>query len=564
MSSQDIVNNNTNMKEYYEVINHLGVKTFSTIKHRLIYLIIALFVFSCKAPKSENEEQPNIIIIMADDLGYSDLGCYGGEINTPALNAMADEGLLLPNFFNGGMCVISRSAMLTGKWWPRAGYGAKNGPNIAQELKKEGYRTGLIGKWHLDGEPNNKGFDYFFGFLGGYSNYFKGSKDYRINEEKFEDFDKGFYSTDAFSQNALEFIKPKNNKTKQPFFLYLSYQSPHNPLQASKEAIMKYRGSYLKGWQSVREKRIKNQKALGLLNHETPVPDYPLNLPEWNTLTDEQKDLEDLRMSVYAAMVENMDHGIGQLMETLKATKQDENTIILFLSDNGTDSFSVMDKIMLEKGLLPGDTTSNYQVGTGWAYASVSPLRLYKISQHSGGVKTGAIVKWPKGISAPNSIRPEKLNLVDIMPSLLEVAKINSIQPVESKTTAGKSFIPLLKGEEWKRDAPMFFQFMDNRAIRTEQWSLVEVDGNGWELYNIVKDPLETIDVSNTHSSEVAKLETEWLNWWKSESGNSKYQPESTSNSPHYKPQGDRGSGIIYSPSAMPELLSDKYKIFSK
>ncbi|MBC3757272.1 arylsulfatase [Hyunsoonleella sp. SJ7] len=506
---------------------------------------------------AKENESPNIIVIMADDLGYSDLGCYGGEINTPSLDKLAIEGIRLPNVFNAGMCVASRSAMLTGKWWPRAGFGAQNGPNIAQELKKEGYRTGLIGKWHLNDTPNEKGFDYFFGFLGGFSSYFEGGRDYRINEEKYGDFGNDFYSTDAFSESAVEFVKSNNAQNKAPFFLFLSYQSPHNPLQAPKEDIMKYRGSYLKGWQSVRKQRIEKQKVLGLIADGVPLPDYPQNLPDWSSLTDAQMDLEDLRMSVYAAMVERMDKGIGQLMDALKVTNQDKNTLILFLSDNGTDSFSVLDKVLLKKGLLPGDVGANYQLGTGWAYASVSPLRLYKISQHSGGVKTGAIVRWPESIVKPNTINTEAINVVDFMPTFLEVAKASSVS--EATTFSGRSFLPLLKGKTWKREAPMYFQFMDNRAIRTSEWSLIEVDNKGWELYNTRKDPLETNDLSNIHKDKVLELEKKWLNWWITESGESGYQPESTEGNPHYKAQGDRGTGVMYTPSAMPEVLSEKY-----
>lgn len=522
---------------------------------------IGILLAGCVENKAIEQERPNVILIVADDLGYSDLGSYGGEIKTPALDKMASEGLRLSNMHNAGMCVVSRSSLLTGHWWPKVGYGIETGTNMAQVLQKEGYRTGLVGKWHLKGEPNNKGFDYFFGFLGGYSSYFEGSPDYRLNQEKFDDFDNGFYSTDAFSNKAIEFVSCKNPETAKPFFLYLSYQSPHNPLQAPKEDIMKYRGSYLKGWQAIREARIEKQIGLGLIQPETPLPDYPQNLPDWDSLSPEQKDLEDLRMSVYAAMVERMDTGIGRLMDALRANGQDKNTLILFLSDNGTDSFSVMDSVFLEKGLLPGDIGSNYQPGTGWAYASVSPRRLYKISQHGGGVKTGAVAWWPKGIKKTGVLSNQNLHMVDIMPTILEVTTTSdaNTSQKDSDAFAGKSFLPLLKGENWSRKSPMYFQFMDNRAIRTEKWSLVEVDGNGWELYDTEKDPLETHDLSNQFENQMSILEADWLDWWKSESGNTNYEPESTATGPHYKPQGDRGSGEMYVPYAIPTVLIDKY-----
>jgi arylsulfatase len=547
---QSLIITNLNNKQY-----------FSKMVRYFLFLMYPFFISN--EVKAQQSPQPNIIFIVADDLGYSDIGCYGGEIKTPVLNKLANEGLRLSNMHNASMCVLSRSSLLSGKWWPKAGKGITSGTNIAQELKKSGYRTGIVGKWHLLDEPNNKGFDYFFGFLGGFSNYQEGSKDYRLNKTPFTDFKSNYYSTDAFTERAISFIKPGNHPEGKPFFLYLSYQSPHNPLQAPKEDIMKYRGTYLKGWQAIREARIKNQIKFGIVNPTSPLPSFPQNLPDWESLTPEQRDLEDLRMSVYAAMVERMDKGIGQLMKALETNGQMDNTFIIFLSDNGTDSFSILDSTLLEKGFLPGDNGSNFQPGTGWAYASVSPWRLYKISQHAGGVKTGAIAWFPKKIKNPGTLLENPLHVVDIMPTVLDLASIGSNakqtnQMVDS--LSGQSFVALLSGENWKRNLPMYFQFMDNRAIRTDQWTLVEVDGVGWELYDIRKDPHETNDISKKRPDIVDQLAADWLNWWKKESKRDAYEPESTSSRLHYRPQGDRGSGKKYQPSAMPKALSGKYK----
>ncbi|MCL4133883.1 UNVERIFIED_CONTAM: hypothetical protein GTU68_057561 [Idotea baltica] len=528
---------------------------------KVIFLFSFLYFVFTYTLYSQTNERPNIILILADDLGYSDIGCYGGEIKTPALDKMANEGMRLTNMYNAGMCVISRSSILTGKWWPRVGYGIKNEANIAEKLKKSGYRTGLVGKWHLNGEPNDKGFDYFFGFLGGYSSYYKGSKDYRFNKKPFTDFGDDFYSTDTFTDYAIDFINPEKNQGNAPFFLYLSYQSPHNPLQASKEQIMAHRGTYLKGWQAIRDARIKNQIKFGIINEKTPLPDYPKNLPDWDSLSPEQKDLEDLRMSVYAAMVEQMDNGIEKLLQALETNGQIENTLILFMSDNGTDSFSVMDDVMLKKELLPGDIGSNYQPGTGWAYASVTPNRLYKISQHNGGVKTGAIAYWPKGIKKKGSIYKESLHMVDVVPTILDVTNYSEKDVNLSDNYAGESFSSLFKGQKNCRKSPLYFQFMDNRAIRAKKWSLVEVDGSGWEIYNTKKDPLETNDLSKKLNNKINELDEKWLKWWMKESNESSYNPQSTAASIHYTPQGDRGSGNQYTPSAMPDKLKKKYPI---
>jgi arylsulfatase len=530
------------------------------IKTTILTVFLQIITLSIQ---SQVEKKPNVIIIVADDLGYSDIGCYGGEVETPALDNLANEGIRFSNMQNASMCVVSRTSLITGNWWTKAGKGITKGPNIAQELKKKGYRTGLVGKWHLNGEPNNKGFDYFFGFLGGYASYYKGFKSYRLNSEKFTDFGENYYSTKAFTERAIDFVSKTDASSKKPFFLYLSYQAPHNPLQAPMEAIMKYRGKYLKGWEAIRNERIKRQIKMGIIDKSTPIPDYPKNLPNWESLSDAQKDLEDLRMSVYAAMVDQMDAGIGKLIKVLKETKQADNTLIVFLSDNGSDSFSVMDKSLLKRGLLPGDVGSNFQPGTGWAYASVTPHRLYKISQHGGGVKTGAIVWWPNKIKEKGIIKSEHIHFVDIMPTILEATSNKKNKQSNSliNSLSGKSFLNLFESKNWKRKSPLFFQFQDNRAIRTAKWSLVEVDDNGWELYSNQNDPLETNDLSKIKKNVLKKLDKKWNQWWKKYNAGADYKPISTADSPHYKPQGDKGSGVTYKPSAMPKNLSHKYPI---
>ncbi len=519
-------------------------------------ILITAFVINVSAQKQTNK--PNIICIVADDLGYSDIGCYGGEIKTPNLNKLADEGIRFSNMHNASMCVLTRTSLLSGKWWPTAGSGIrKNTITMAEELKKAGYRTGIVGKWHLEGEPNERGFDYFFGFLGGFSSYYSGSKDYRENKNTFTNFGKDFYSTDAFTNKAIEFIKPNINSSDKPFFLYLAYQSPHNPLQAPKEDVMKYRGVYLKGWQAIREARIKNQIKFGIIKPNTALVDYPQNLPNWESLSPEQKDLEDLRMSVYAAMVEKMDDGVGKLMNALKENGQQNNTLIFFLSDNGNDPFSSTSENMLQKGILPGEAAGNWQIGMGWAYAGVAPYRLYKISQHGGGVTTGAIAWYPSVIKQAGKINTSPLHVVDIMPTFLNIA---NAEKSSMSGLSGQSFMPVLKGEKLERKTPMFFQFVDNRAIRNDKWCLTEVDGNGWELYDITTDVLETKDLSKHFPKVVDELASTWLNWWKKEGNKESYESGSSKTGGHYTPQGDRGSGQIYKPSAMPSELSGKYK----
>ena len=506
---------------------------------------------------AENKKkQPNILIILADDMGYSDPGCYGGELHTPALNRLADEGVRLTQFRNCGMSVCSRLSLLTGKWWPQAEETFTSISLLPEKLHDTGYRTALIGKWHLKGNPMDRGFDHFFGFLGGFSNHFKGSADYRLDNEPYVQFGDQYYSADAFSDRAADFIRQTTAENKEtPFFIYLSYQTPHNPLQAPYEDIMKKRGKYLQGWQAVREARFQRQKELGILPENTELPPYPQNLPAWESLSAEQQDLEDLRMAVYAAMVERMDQGIDKVLTALDECGVADNTLILFISDNGADSFSNTDDAMLQAGKLPGDTLSNWQLGTGWAYASVTPWRLYKISQHGGGITSGAIIRYPGKIAKEGSLCHTPVHMIDIVPTLGQIAgyEVDDHLP-------GKSFLPLLKGKSQSRKTPMYFQFTDNRAVRTDKWSLAEVDGIGWQLFNVKKDPLECNDLANTHPSTVVRLAQKWEKWWFEEAGQSEYEPVSTKNHLHYSPQGDWGSGKKYVPRSMPENLKHRYK----
>lgn len=535
-------------------------------KHCLLLILIIFGGLNCHGHKkpegstlkeSHDSSDPNIIIIITDDQGYSDIGCYGGELNTPNLDRLANEGMRLSHFYNSAMCIASRSCLMT------SNYPVSSMPEfdqmavIPEYLRKEGYENALIGKWHLPGSPMDRGFDHFFGFLGGFSDHFSGSHDYRLNRNIYNDFDEDYYSTDVFTEHALSFIDSvASSKESAPFFLMLSYQAPHNPLQAPHEEIMKHRGKYLSGWQSVREARFERQKELGLVPVDAELPKYPENLPQWDDLSKAQKDLEDLRMAVFAAMVEGIDNGVGQVMAALKKYDIADNTLVLFMSDNGTDSFSVMDSVLLKKNILPGDRNSNFQPGRGWAYASVTPWRLYKISQHGGGVTTGAIAWWPDGLNADaGSIVSTPVHKVDLLPTIMDV--VNSKFSTDS--VSGESFLPLLKGEKWKREKPLFFQFADNRAIRTKKWTLVEVDDAGWELFHTPDDPFENHNLAQEYPDTVRYLSDMWNKWYRNESGGRKYTPDSTDDSPHYSPQGDRGSGKYYKPSAMPEKLKNRY-----
>ncbi|MEX0329957.1 MAG: arylsulfatase [Puniceicoccaceae bacterium] len=541
----------------------------SAAGRQICILFIFAFVTTCNAVAgmvsakgdTVSGPRPNIILIVADDMGYSDAGCFGGEIATPNLDRLGEGGLRLTSFYNAGMCVASRTSLLSGRWHTDAGWGIKDGKTLPEALAESGYRNYAVGKWHLEGHPMERGFDRFYGILNGVTDYYVPNDHFRDGFEALGEVDSGFYATTAFTDAAIGFIRENNDLSgDEPFFLYLAYTAPHNPLQAPREAIRKYRGKYLDGWQAIREARFARQKAMGIMGDAIELPPYPQNLPDWNTLSSAQKDLEDLRMATYAAMIDIMDQDIGRLLACLEKTGDLENTLILFMSDNGSDSFSVLDEEMIARDLLPGDRGSNYQPGRGWAYANNTPMRLYKISQHEGGVCTGAIAWWPAVIQA-GQISHDAVHMIDIMPTLVELGARDA-KPVETGSgLAGRSLVPLLMDKDWDNDRSLYFQFMDNRGLRTNDWRLAEVDANGWELYYLADDRTQVTDLAHSHPEVLKALAAEWDNWWLQFNNGQAYVPESTIPSPHYEPQGDRGSGVGYVPAAMPLRLKDTFPL---
>lgn len=508
-------------------------------------LLIASLMFAMPVAAAP----PDIVVILADDMGYSDPGCFGGEISTPHLDRLADGGIRFTRCFNSGMCVASRASLFTGRWWPDALQGFGRHDTVPEHLRRAGYRTALVGKWHLPGHPMDHGFDRFFGFLGGFADHFAGAPDYRDDRQRFNAFGKDYYSSRNFTDRAIHLIR--ETEPGQPLFLTLAHQAPHNPLQAPAADIARHRGKYRAGWRAVREARIARQRELGILPPEAPLPAPPQNLPDWDSLEPAQRDLEDLRMATYAAMIEILDRETGRLLDALEAAGRADNALVLFLSDNGADPFSVADAAMLAAGKLPGDRRSNYQPGLGWAHAANTPWRLHKISQHAGGVTTGAILRWPAGVTGSGRIDATPFHFTDIAATLLDAAGVKAGFP------DAESFLPLLDRESWQRREPMFFQYADNRAIRDDRHTLVAVDGGPWELYDTASDPLEARDLASESPDKVAALAKRWDRWWRDLHDGRPYRPESTAESPHYSPQGDRGSGRLYRPSAMPARPSE-------
>lgn len=518
-----------------------------------IYVLapVVLFFLSCKEVNTEKKEaieplrKPNILLIMADDLGFSDMGNYGSEINTPSLDRLASEGVRMRRFYNNAMCAPTRTSLLTGQHHHKAGIGFFNEdlgiPGYEGFLKKEsltlgevfkngGYSTYMSGKWHVGDEKNHmplqRGFDEFFGFLEGGHSYFnsepilkgppslsflyEGNDVYNIDKED-------FYLTDELTDRAIGFVE--NTPADKPFFLYMAYNAPHWPLHAKPQDIAKYKGKYDAGWDELRKVRFENIKKLGLAEDEwTLFKDK--SLPPWESLSDkEQKDWA-LRMEVYAAMVDNLDQNIGKLLTYLGTSDQLDNTIVVFLSDNGAAQMDVGKMpFVVPRNDGPVGTAGSMEAYTKkWAQVSNSPLRSYKSSPYEGGTATPLILRYP-GQKESGAVVKGGAHVVDIMPTLIDMAGIeypknyNGVKPF---TLAGESFFPYLNGEDWERKAPICTEWFGDRAVWMGDLKGVSLyPENKWELYDLTKDRTEANDIAASHPETIAKIDAIYKEWAK-------------------------------------------------
>lgn len=516
--------------------------------------IATLFISSfCEA-----QERPDIIYILVDDLGYSDLGCYGSEINTPNLDRLANEGIRFSQFYNASKCEPTRANIMSGHYWPVTGLGAMRGATLGEVMRAADYATFALGKWHLNGHPKDRGFDRFFGHLSGASAFFPPlDKSFQYGRHPFQPKNPDFYLTDAITDKALDFIKTsKASKPDKPYFMYLAYNSPHNPLQAPRADIERYRGTYKAGWNAIRKQRYARMQALGIIGKEAALSAHPNNLPEWSTLSPQQQDLEDLRMSVYAGMVDNLDQNIGRLLKNLNEAGLDKNLLVIFMSDNGGSPYARTDETMLKNGKLPGDPGSNWEIGMGWANVSNTPFRLYKRNQHEGGISTPFIAWWPNRIAEPNSITTQPAHIIDLMPTFLELAggcHENAGKGKNLPPLPGKSLLPIFEGAQREAHENLYFQLFDHRAIRAGDWKLTAVDGKEWELYNLANDRSETRDLSSSHPEKVQQLAANWEQWWLEAKG--KPYSEFKNPTPPQHLRDDREGGAPYVPTAMPRSL---------
>jgi len=455
-------------------------------------------------------ESPNIILMMVDDLGFSDFGCYGSEIETPNVDRLAADGLRMSQFYNTAKCHSSRICLLTGKYPFQAGNQKMDKAlTVAEVMLHHGYATSMTGKWHLDLEPTDRGFQRYWGHLSGSTNFFKGDDTFRLDGRPWSDFDDDFYTTDANVDYAIQFIDEALNNDK-PFFHYIAFNAPHYPLQAKQKDVEKYQGRYEIGWDELRHRRYANQVASGLIDsgHQlSPRPDY---IPAWDDLTDDEREWEEARMEVFAAMVDCVDQNIGRLVAYLKTKNVFDNTLILLCSDNGACPF----ERTRGKHLTPWDPKSYWCYDVGWAHAGNTPFRWYKQNQHEGGISSPLIAHWPEGLTAePGAISHQPGHLIDLLATCMDAAGVEYPTKLNGQPTIpiqGKSLLPILQGKDREPHEWLYFQFSDNRAIRRGDWKVVSARGGRWELYSIANDRTELHDLSDAKPRLARELSELW------------------------------------------------------
>lgn len=480
---------------------------------RTLTLIVTLLLAPLAALHAADtpKQKPNIVVVLVDDLGFSDLGCYGGEIETPHLDRLAAGGLRFSQFYNTAKCHSSRVSLLTGRWCRQAGDEAlTRAVTIPEVLAPAGYFTAMAGKWHLSQQPTDFGFQRYFGHLSGATPYYRGNDSFRLNGQPWTVPETGFYTTVANVDHALEFLGEGREK-QQPWFLYVAFNAPHAPLQPLEADYRKYLGKYDNGWDVVRAARVEKQKRLGLFGKEIPVSPRPDHVPAWDTLSPEMRQWESKRMAAYAALIDRIDQELGRLVADLKANRELDNTLILFFSDNGACPY---DRRSRGADLEPYNPDSGWSDSTGWAWARNSPFRYYKQNQFEGGIATPAIVHWPAGLKAQSgAIVDSPAHLVDVLPTLAEVggADLPTNWPGRDLSpVAGISLAPILAGQKINDRPPIHFLFSSDRGLRDGDWKLVSFQGDPWELYNLAADRTEMHDVAAQHPDIVARMAAQW------------------------------------------------------
>jgi len=500
------------------------------------------------AAAKEQAARPNVVIILADDMGYSDAGCYGGEIHTPNLDRLAGGGLRFTQFYNTARCWPSRASILTGYYAQQVRRDALPGLDggaagqrpawarlLPELLRPLGYRSYHSGKWHVDGPVLAGGFDRSYS-LNDHNRHFN-PKQHTLDDRPLPAVGpgSGYYSTSAIAQYAIDMLAEHQSKHReQPFFLYLAFISPHFPVQARPEDIAVYRDRYRAGWDVLRQKRYDRMKKMGLIDcplsrlEPYTIPKWNFSEEElrrqigpgevgravpWNDLTDEQKQFQPIKMAIHAAMVHRIDIEIGRVLQQLQAMGALENTLIFFLSDNGASAEQIIRGDKHDRTAPPGSAGSYLSIGPGWSSAANTPLRLHKSWVHEGGIATPLVVHWPKGIAARGELRHDPGHLIDLAPTILELAGGTwpasfAGKPVPPRP--GRSLAPAFAKDGSITHDYFWWYHIGNRAIRVGDWKLVAADQSPWELYDLRSDRSETKNLAAAHPDKVKGLDQAW------------------------------------------------------
>ena len=468
---------------------------------------------------ANGRHRPNVILIMVDDMGFSDLGCYGGEIRTPNLDKLAAEGMMFTQFYNTAKCSPTRASLLTGCYHREVGeMKLASCMTLAEAMHRAGYTTFMTGKWHLSSDPIKRGFDRYFGHLSGATNFFKGDKTFRLDDKPFTVPEEGFYTTDANTDYAIRFLD-EANRVNKPFFLYIAYNAPHYPLQAWPEDIEKYRGKFIKGWDQLRNERYERQLKAGLIKPEWKLSPRDAGVRAWDSLSKQEKKVEDLTMAVYAAMIDRVDQNIGKLCTKLKDMGVADNTLLLFLSDNGGCPF----QRTKTRHIPPGPANSYWTYHKGWAQLSNTPFRLYKQNQHEGGISTPLIAHWPGKIRAGTKT-DQAGHIVDIMATFLDITGTEYpkvFKNAQLRPLRGKSLVPVFEGKQREQHEEIFFEFSRYKALRSGRWKIAWHKGP-WELYDMEADRTELNDLADKKPAKVKELAARYDAWLKELGGQQK------------------------------------------
>jgi arylsulfatase A-like enzyme len=514
------------------------------VRWRSLLGFALLGVLCSVAPSdADSNDRPNILLIMADDLGYSDLGCYGGEINTPNLDSLAADGLRFTQFYNTGRCWPTRASLLTG-FYPQsvrrdAVAGVKSGgrgqrpawaPLLCKPLREAGYRTYHTGKWHLDGMPVASGFDRSY-YLKDQNRFFNPTIHWK-DDQKLPPVPKGtdFYATTALADHVVECLQEHAAAhADKPFFHYLAFAAPHFPLQALPSDIDRYRDTYDVGWQAIRQARWDRIRNIGLVDAELsevirdqgPPYEFPdsikqlgdgeVNRPlRWDSLTDHQKEFQATKMAIHAAMIDCMDRQIGRVLDQLRSMGQFENTVIFFLSDNGASAEIMVRGDGHDPSAAMGSWASHLCLGPGWSTTCNTPFRYHKTWTHEGGTATPLIVHWSDGIAAKGGLRRQVGHAIDIWPTVIELTAASD-SGLGVPARPGRSLVPSLH-KDTVSERTLWWSHEGNRALRQGDWKISAAGEQGeWELYRVDRDRTETTNLADGHTERLDELRKLWI-----------------------------------------------------